>query len=120
MVDTQAGGKKNLTWLWALLAAVVLVAIVAWLMNRGYQKDNAVVTPDPSAQLDATGVESGAPAPPEPSAAAAALEGDAGGTSSRGVADASAVGGEDGTGTPAQSGAAQGTTPATGAQPAPQ
>jgi hypothetical protein len=98
MTDTGAG-RKSRNWLWAALAALLLIAVAAWAVNRGAGTGevdrNADTTlaeeaANPAAQMDASGTQMGQAAPPAPSAAAAALDDDGGrGTNSTGVADAS-------------------------------
>jgi hypothetical protein len=56
MTDTGPGNNKGKTWLWALLAALVLIAIVVFLMSRTGRADL-------DGGADTTGVaEQGAPA----------------------------------------------------------
>ena len=111
MAEAQAG--KSRKWIWALLAAVVLVALVAWWVNRGAEGDEELAT-NPAAQEDASGVAMGSPNPPAVSAAEAS-EGPPGDTSSGGVPEVAgeqgaAAGTEGAGGAPAAS-AAGGTTP---------
>jgi hypothetical protein len=104
MAEVTAG-RPNRSWLWAALAALVLIAIAFWAFNRGgdgrlpgedgsAQTTALDETPASTAQLDANGVTNDEPNPPLPSAAAAAMEpGGAPQTSAGGVADASEMGG---------------------------
>jgi len=100
MAEAQAGKSK--TWIWALLAAVVLVALVAWWVNRGAEGDEELAT-NPAAQEDASGVAMGSPAPPLPSAAEAS-KGGAGDTSAQGIPDTVAAGAAQGGAQPAAAG----------------
>ncbi len=72
MSDTSAGGKKK-SWIWALLAALVVVALGVWWFNRSQDASerSEEFAADPQSQMDANTVEQGQPGVPAGTNAAA-------------------------------------------------
>ncbi len=66
MTDHSQAKKKTNKWLWPLLAALVLVAILAWAFNRGADDGDLSerMASDPLSRQDTNGAERGEPAPP--------------------------------------------------------
>jgi hypothetical protein len=73
MTDSHSAKGKAAKWLPALIAALVLVALAAWWFNRNQDvaEDSASMAADPTSQLDASGAQTGQPAVPEGTNAAA-------------------------------------------------
>lgn len=83
MTDSHSGKSKAAKWLPALIAALVLVALAAWWFNRSQDaaEDSAAMAADPTSQMDASGAQTGQPAVPEGTNAAALAGGDRGNAS---------------------------------------
>lgn len=119
MTDASGAEKKTNKWLWPLLAALALVAVLAWAFNRGADDGDLSerMASDPVSRQDASGADRGAPNPPAPSAAALVPDNADGNASVITEADAARVNG--GTGAPNDGVAGSATAPTAAGQTAP-